>query len=63
MINPRPPAVPATLALTLEEYYAGCWAIGMLAAQGEEPDMDWIIDRSLQFGERMARKALKRRKR
>jgi hypothetical protein len=62
-MNPRPPAVPATLELNLSEYYGGCIVIGMLAAQGAQPDMDWIMDQALENGEKMARKAMKRRQR
>ena len=61
LANPRPPAVPATLQLTLEQYYAGCGAIGMLAAQGDEPNMDWIVKRSIEFGEKMAKGTRRRR--
>lgn len=63
LVNPRPPAVPATLQLSLEQYYAGCGAIGILAAQGEEPDMDWIIEQSIEFGEKMAKGTRRRRHR
>lgn len=61
--NPRPPAVPATLDLDLEGYYAACGAIGILAAQTRQPDLDWVVDQASKFGEKMARKIRKQRKR
>lgn len=60
--NPRPPAVPATLEITLEEYYEAAGVIGLLSAQLQEPDPDWASDWALDFGKRMAAKARKRRK-
>ena len=39
--NPRVPSVPATLELTLEEYYAAAALMGLLAAQRKEPDIAW----------------------
>jgi len=59
--NPRTPAVPATLDLTLEEYYAAAAVVGLLSAQLEEPDMDWVVGWALDFGERMARESRARR--
>lgn len=59
--NPRPPAVPATLDLTLSEYYAAAGAIGLLSAQLDEPDPEWACEWSHRFGEIMANAALKRR--
>jgi hypothetical protein len=61
--NPRPPAVPATLNITLEEYYAAAGAIGLLSAQLHEPDPEWAMKWSFEFGERMAKEARRRRKR
>lgn len=60
--NPRPPAAPATLDITLEEYYAAAGVIGLLSAQLQEPDPDWASDWALDFGKRMAAKSRKRRK-
>lgn len=57
----HPPAVPATLELTLEEYYAAAAAIGLLAAQGDEPDPLWASQWALDFGTIMAAEARKRR--
>lgn len=59
--NPRPPAVPATLHITLEEYYAAAGAIGLLSAQLQEPDPEWASEWSLDFGEHMAAAARRRR--
>ena len=63
LLNPRAPAVPATLDITLEEYYAAAGVIGLLSAQLQEPDPDWASDWALNFGQRMAAKARQRRKR
>lgn len=60
--NPRPPAVPATLDLTLAEYYAAAGVIGLLSAQLEEPDPEWAVKWSLDFGEKMAAAAKRRRR-
>lgn len=62
LMNPRPPAVPATLQLTLEEYFGAAGAIGLIAAQAEEPDLEWASEWALKFGRVMARKARARRK-
>jgi hypothetical protein len=59
--NPRTPAVPATLDLTLEEYYAAAAVVGLLSAQLEEPDMEWVVTWASDFGERMARESRTRR--
>lgn len=63
LVNPRVPAVPATLDLDLEGYYTAAAVIGLLAAQKKEPDMDWALDWAVEFGEKMAKKVRKRRKR
>lgn len=60
--NPRPPAVPATLEITLEEYYAAAAAMGLLAAQSEECDPEWASEWALNFGAVMAARARERRK-
>lgn len=61
MINARPPAVPATLNLTLAEYFSAAAVIGLLAAQHEEPPKDWISTWALDFGQHMAAEARRRR--
>lgn len=61
--NPRPPATPATLRLSLPEYFAAAAAIGLLASQGEEPDQKWVCHWSFGMGERMAAEAKRRRRR
>lgn len=61
LVNPRPPAVPATLNLTLEEYYAAAALMGLLPAQTEQPERDWLTDEALAIGETMAAKAKARR--
>lgn len=60
--NPRPPAVPATLELTLEEYFAAASVMGLLASQADEPDRQWCSDWSLRLGRTMAREARRRRR-
>lgn len=62
MQNPRTPSVPASLNLTLEEYFAAAGAVGLLSAQIEEPDATWACEWSLNFGAAMAAAARKRRK-
>ena len=54
-VNPHAPSVPATLEINLEQYYAGCGAIGIFAAQAEEPNSDWVVEKSREFGRKMAR--------
>ena len=61
LLNPRAPAVPATLDITLEEYYAAAGAIGLLSAQLQEPDPRWASEWSLNFGATMAAEARRRR--
>lgn len=63
MVNPRPPAVPATLDLTLDEYFAATALMGLLAAQKDEPDPSWACEWALDMGALMAKAARKRRKR
>lgn len=62
-VNPRAPAVPATLDINLEEYYTAAALIGILCAQGNEPDMDWAADWSEKMGAKMAARSRKRRRR
>ena len=52
--NPRPPAVPATLHLTREEYFAAAALIGLLASQGKEPDQEWAREWAHRMGRKMA---------
>jgi hypothetical protein len=61
-VNPRPPAVPSTLDLRLDEYYAAASLMGLLAASTEEPDQKWACEWAVEMGARMARAAVKRRK-
>jgi len=60
--NPRPPAAPASLALSLEEYFAAAALVGMLGAQQHEPDMQWASKWANDMGALMANEARKRRK-
>ncbi len=62
LANPRPPAVPTGLDLTIEEYFAAAGAIGLLSAQLDEPDPAWAAKWSLEFGARMADLARARRR-
>lgn len=62
LVNPRPPAVPASMDISIEEYFAAAGAIGLLSAQLDEPDPEWAIKWALDFGERMAAEAKRRRK-
>lgn len=61
--NPRTPAVPATLDISQEEYFAAAALMGLLAAQMEQPDAEWAAGLALDFGATMAKKARQRRKR
>ena len=58
--NPRAPAVPASLNLSIEKYFAACALMGITSAQVEEPDKEWLAQWALDMGEVMARKAKKR---
>lgn len=60
--NPRTPSVPATLDLTLDEYFAATSLMGLIASQAEEPDHRWCCDWSFKMGKTMAREARKRRR-
>lgn len=60
LVNPKPPAVPATLALTLEQYYAACALIGILGSQSAEPDREWLANWACEMGDVMARKCRSR---
>lgn len=59
--NPRPPAAPASLDLSLEEYFAAAGVIGLLSAQVEEPDAEWASRWALAFGKTMAAHAREHR--
>ncbi len=59
--NPRTPSVPATLELTLDEYFTATSLMGLLASQSEEPNQRWCCDWSFKMGHTMAREARKRR--
>jgi hypothetical protein len=60
--NPRTPAVPATLDLTLEEYFTATSLMGILASQVDEPDPKWCRDWSFRMGRTMAAEARRRRR-
>jgi hypothetical protein len=60
-VNPRPPSVPSTMDLRLDEYFAGAALIGVLASQAEEPDSEWACEWAWQMGHKMAKQAVKRR--
>jgi hypothetical protein len=62
LANPRTPAVPASLDLTLEEYFAAAALVGILGAQHKEPDMAWASKWASEMGVVMAAEARKRRK-
>lgn len=61
--NPRTPSVPATLDLTLDEYFTATSLMGLLASQMDEPNQRWCCDWSFKMGRLMAREARQRRKR
>jgi hypothetical protein len=60
-VNPRPPSVPNTMDLRLDEYFAGAALIGVLASQGEEPDTEWACKWAWEMGHKMAHRAVARR--
>lgn len=60
--NPRTPAVPATLDLTLEEYFAAAALVGLLSAQQVQPDMKWASQWASEMGAAMAAESRKRRR-
>jgi hypothetical protein len=62
-VNPRPPSVPSTMDLRLDEYYAGAALIGVIASQGEEPDTKWVREWTWKLADQMCADALKRRRR
>lgn len=52
-----------TPGLTVENYFAACALIGLLASQGAEPDPEWACEWATDMGRRMAAAALKRKPR
>ncbi len=60
--NPRTPAVPATLDLQLDDYFAAATLMGLLASQAEKPEKEWACEWSFAMGEIMARRARERRR-
>jgi hypothetical protein len=61
-VNPRPPAVPANLELSLEGYFTAAVAIGFLSAQAEEPDRKKTVPYLADWGEDMAAEERRRRR-
>lgn len=59
--NTLPPSVPASLDLTLDEYFGAAALIGFLSAQLEQPEPKLAADWALNVGVVMAEKARKRR--
>lgn len=62
-INPRPPSVPTTMDLRIDEYFAAAALMGMLASQADEPDVAFACEWSWKMGVEMARRAAKLRRR
>lgn len=60
--NPRPPAVPATLDLRLNEYYTAATLMGLLAGQKSEPNKRWCRDWSIEMGDMVGTAVLRRRR-
>jgi hypothetical protein len=54
--------VPATLDLTLDEYFTATSLMGLLASQSQEPDKQWCRDWSFHMGRQMAAEARRRRR-
>jgi hypothetical protein len=61
--NPRPPAVPASLHITREEYFAAAAMMGLLASQGKEPNKEWVRQWAYEMGHKMADPVTRPRKR
>lgn len=59
--NPRPPSVPTTMDLRLDEYFAGAALVGVLSSQHEEPDTEWACEWAWKMGRKMAHAAVKLR--
>jgi hypothetical protein len=62
-VNARPPSVPTTLDLRLNEYYAGAVVIGLTASADREPNKKWARKWSFDMGDEMQAEALLRRRR
>lgn len=62
-VNPRPPSVPTTLDLRLNEYFAGAIVMGLMAASDREPNKRWTRKWSFDMGDEMQAEALRRRRR
>lgn len=60
--NPRTPSVPATLDLTLDDYFTATSLMGLIASQDEEPNQQWCRDWSFKMGRMMAAEARRRRR-
>ncbi len=60
--NPRAPSVPATLDLTLDEYFTATSLMGLLASQVDEPNQRWCCDWSFKMGRAMATEAKRLRR-
>jgi hypothetical protein len=60
VVNPKPPAVPATLHINLAQYYAACALIGLTSSQQKEPNKEWAANWAIHMGAIMARKAKRR---
>ncbi len=58
--NPKPPTVPATLHINLEQYYTACALIGLLSSQASEPNREWVANWSCDVGQAVAVEAKKR---
>lgn len=61
-VNPRPPAVPATLNITLDEYFATASLMGLISASKREPNKQWVKKWSFEMGELMAAESARRRR-
>lgn len=61
-VNPRAPSVPATLDLTLKEYFAATSLMGLLASMTDEPDQAWACSWAFRMGEKMAAESKRRRR-
>jgi hypothetical protein len=55
--------VPATLHLSLDEYFATASLMGLLAASKDEPNKKWACRWSYDMADIMAKEAEKRRRR
>ena len=60
LANPRAPAVPVGLKLSVEQYYATAALIGILQSQHDEPDKQWAADWACEMADHMKRASQKR---